>query len=135
MFLRPKKKNELRLMRSYACAFVHITQKKKSPWNAWPTQNNLDFYFPPLDGKLKYTFVPCRAMLSQAHCVCGFDVVVRYNRYELYAVTKCMSIVFIQRLEECWRTWWNRTKTQVSGKNLETLLSLGKNTVTFYGVD
>jgi len=61
----------------------------------------LDFYFPPVAGKFKYTFVPCRAMPLLAQCVCGFDAWLSYDRYELYAVTKCMSIVFIQGLEEC----------------------------------
>jgi len=40
-------------------------------------------------------------MLSLAQCVCGFEAVLSYDRYELHAVTKCMSIVFIQLLEEC----------------------------------
>jgi hypothetical protein len=110
---------------------IYEAKKKNFSLERVTNTKLLDFYFPAVAGKFKYTFVPCRAMLSLTQCVCGFDAALSNDRYELYAVTKCMSIVFIQRLEECWHTWWNRTKTKVSGKNLETLLTLGKNTGAF----
>lgn len=82
-------------------SFVPFTQKKKNFSLERVTNTKLlDFYFPPVAGKFKYTFVPL-AMVSLVQCVCGFDAVLSYDRYELHAVTKCMSIVFIQRLEEC----------------------------------
>jgi hypothetical protein len=62
----------------------------------------LNFYFPPVAGNFKYTFVPCRAMLSLPQHVRGFRVVWScVVRYELYTITKCMSVVFIQWLRQC----------------------------------
>ena len=89
-------------MQSYACSFVPMTQKKKEFLPGTRDQHKIiGFLFPSSGRKVKNTFVPCRAMLSLAQCVCGLDAVLSNDRYELYAVAKCMSIVFIQRLEEC----------------------------------
>lgn len=130
MLLRQKKKTSVGAI-THTLFCTYHTHKKKFTLERVTNIKQQDFYFPPVAGKFKYTFVPCRAMPLLAQCVCGFDSVLSYDRYESYTVTKCMSIVFIQRLEECWHTWWKGTKTKVSGKNLETLLTLGKNTVAF----
>lgn len=49
-----------------------------------------------------------------------------YIRDEFHTVTKCMSIVFIFWFTQCWHTGCGRAKGEVSTKNLETFITMGK---------
>jgi len=82
----------------------------------------IDLYFPQFAWSLKCTYMPRLALTSARRRYKPYCNDVGYES----TIKKFMSIVFIQWFWQCWRTWWRRTKAKVSGKNLETLLTMGK---------
>lgn len=92
------------------------------PWKGDQPSHRRFLFPPPFAWNLKCTYVPRLTVISARR---RYEPYWNDVRYELFTIKKFMSIVFIQRFWQCWHTWWRRTKAKVSGKNLETLLTMG----------